>query len=101
MTQCARLRPVSIFRNVLYELLTVMAGVVGVGKTLRENLFGAGDPLDKIVHINSQLFEIIGTLATKGQTATGQDQDDTFFLPYTSAQKKLRGKGMGVDPILT
>jgi putative ABC transport system permease protein len=74
---------------------------VVIGKTVRENLFGIEDPLSKIVRINSQLFEVIGLLAPKGQSATGQDQDDTFFLPYTSAQKKLRGKGVTwLDDIL-
>jgi putative ABC transport system permease protein len=83
------------------EQIEQSASVVVVGKTLRENLFGTEDPLGKIVRINSQLFEVIGTLAPKGQTATGQDQDDTFFLPYTSAQKKLRGKGITwLDDIL-
>jgi len=83
------------------EQIEQSASVVVVGKTLRENLFGAEDPLGKIVRINSQLFEVIGTLAPKGQTATGQDQDDTFFLPYTSAQKKLRGRGITwLDDIL-
>src|SRR5664279_3211565 len=83
------------------EQVEQSASVVVVGKTLRENLFGAEDPLGKIVRINSQLFEVIGMLAPKGQTPTGQDQDDTFFLPYTSAQKKLRGKGVTwLDDIL-
>jgi len=72
-----------------------------IGKTLRENLFGLEDPLGKIVRINNQLFEVIGMLAPKGQSGTGQDQDDTFFLPYTAAQKKLRGKGVTwLDDIL-
>jgi putative ABC transport system permease protein len=70
------------------------SSVVVIGKTLRENLFGSEDPLGKIVRINTQLFEVIGVLAPKGQSGTGQDQDDTFFLPYTSAQKKLRGRGV-------
>ena len=83
------------------EQVEASASVVVIGKTLRENLFGFEEPLGKIIRINSQLFEVIGVLAPKGQTATGQDQDDTFFLPYTSAQKKLRGKGVTwLDDIL-
>lgn len=83
------------------EQVADSASAVVIGKTLRENLFGLEDPLGKIVRINNQLFEVIGMLAPKGQSGTGQDQDDTFFLPYTAAQKKLRGKGVTwLDDIL-
>lgn len=83
------------------EQVEQSASVVVIGKTLRESLFGLEDPLGKIVRINSQLFEVIGVLAPKGQSGTGQDQDDTFFTPYTSAQKKLRGRGVTwLDDIL-
>jgi putative ABC transport system permease protein len=83
------------------EQVEESANVMVIGKTLRENLFGLEDPLGKIVRINGQLFEVVGLLAPKGQSGTGQDQDDTFFLPYTSAQKRLRGKGLTwLDDIL-
>src|SRR5262249_39024405 len=28
----------------------------------------------------------------KGQSATGQDQDDTFFMPYSTVMKKMKGQ---------
>ena len=31
-------------------------------------------------------------LASKGPSATGQDQDDTLFMPYTTVMKKLKGQ---------
>jgi putative ABC transport system permease protein len=31
-------------------------------------------------------------LEVKGQTATGQDQDDTFLMPYTTVMKKIKGQ---------
>jgi putative ABC transport system permease protein len=34
---------------------------------------------------------VIGVLASKGQAAMGQDQDDTVLVPYTTVQKKLMG----------
>ena len=34
---------------------------------------------------------VIGVLGIKGQTATGQDQDDTFLMPYTTVMKKIKG----------
>ena len=36
-------------------------------------------------------FTVIGVLAPKGQSAQGQDQDDTIMIPVTTAQKKLFG----------
>jgi len=62
-----------------------------VGQTVVENLFGSLDPLGKIIRINKIPFIIIGVLSHKGQSAQGQDQDDTIYVPVTTAQKKLFG----------
>ena len=71
-----------------------VASVVVIGQTVREQLFGSESPVGKIIRVQSQLFTVIGLLAPKGQTAMGQDQDDTVMLPYTTAQSKLRGRGV-------
>lgn len=34
---------------------------------------------------------MVGTLHPKGLSLSGQDQDDTIILPYTTAQKKIKG----------
>ncbi len=70
------------------------ASVCLLGQTLREQLFGAEDPVGQEVRIGIQLFRVIGVLAPKGQSASGQDQDDTILLPYTTAQKQLVAKGI-------
>lgn len=62
-----------------------------VGKTVVDNLFGGIDPLDEIIRIKKIPFKVIGVLETKGQSAQGQDQDDTVLVPVTTAQKKLFG----------
>jgi len=62
-----------------------------VGQTVVENLFGSIDPLGKIIRINKIPFTIIGVLSRKGQSTMGQDQDDTIYVPVTTAQKKLFG----------
>jgi putative ABC transport system permease protein len=36
-------------------------------------------------------FTVIGVLEAKGQSPTGQDQDDTIFIPITTAQRKVFG----------
>ena len=68
------------------------AKVAVLGSSTRDQLFGAGaDPVGATVRINNQPFRVIGVLASKGQGAMGQDQDDAVFVPYTTVQKKLLG----------
>jgi putative ABC transport system permease protein len=45
-----------------------------------------------VMRVKDMPCKVIGVLAAKGNSATGQDQDDTIFLPYTTAMKKLTGK---------
>ena len=70
------------------------ANVCILGETVRRQLFGEEDPVGRVIRLGAQPFEVVGVLAPKGQSATGQDQDDTIMLPHTSAQKKLRGGGI-------
>ncbi|MBI3604683.1 MAG: ABC transporter permease [Nitrospirae bacterium] len=62
-----------------------------VGQTVVDNLFRNVNPVGKIVRIKNIPFTVIGVLEAKGQSAIGQDQDDTLFIPVTTAQKKLFG----------
>jgi putative ABC transport system permease protein len=64
-----------------------------IGQTLREQLFGDEDPVGKTVQVRNLLVQVVGLLRAKGPSASGQDQDDTIMLPYTTVQKKLLGKG--------
>ncbi len=78
------------------------ASKVLIGRTVREQLFGAANPIGEIVRINGQLFEVVGVLGAKGQTPDGRDQDDWLLLPYTAAMTKLRGRTLNryLDDIL-
>ncbi len=67
------------------------AKVCLLGQTVVENLFGDMDPIGQIVRIKKVPFTVIGVLARKGQSPGGQDQDDTIYVPVTTAQKKLFG----------
>lgn len=62
-----------------------------LGQTVVDNLFGDMDPIGQIIRIKKVPFMIIGVLERKGQSPTGQDQDDTIYVPVTTAQKKLFG----------
>ncbi len=68
------------------------APVCVLGQTIVDQLFGDGDPLGETVRVKGEPCKVVGVLSTKGQSATGQDQDDTFFMPYTTVMKKMKGQ---------
>ena len=60
-----------------------------IGQTVADNLFGASDPVGKIIRIKKIPFTVIGLLDKKGQSPQGQDQDDAIFVPIKTAQRNL------------
>ena len=69
------------------------AKVAVLGTVVRDNLFGEGaDPVGERMRIRNQSFQVIGVMEPKGSGQFGQDQDDTILVPYTTVQKKLRGR---------
>ena len=67
------------------------AKVALVGKTIIENVFEGVDPVGEIIRLKRIPFTIIGTLAPKGETPMGTDQDDTVIVPLSTAKKRLLG----------
>jgi putative ABC transport system permease protein len=67
------------------------AGVCAVGRSVHERLFGPEDPIGKVIRVGGFPCKVIATLEPKGLSVSGQDQDDIILLPYTTAQKKLKG----------
>ena len=70
------------------------ARVVVLGKTIADNLFPSGDAVGQTIRIRNLPYRVIGVLAPKGQSANGQDQDDTAMMPYTTIQKKMLGQAL-------
>jgi putative ABC transport system permease protein len=68
------------------------ADVCVLGRTVRDQLFGAEDPIGKVVRVHGLPCKVIATMLPKGLSVSGQDQDDTIILPYTTAMKKLKGQ---------
>jgi putative ABC transport system permease protein len=75
------------------EQLQAADSVMVVGETVRQQLFGPASPIGKLVRVQAALFRVVGVLAAKGQSTSGQDQDDVIMMPWTTAQKKLKGRG--------
>jgi putative ABC transport system permease protein len=67
------------------------ANVCLLGQTIVENLFGSADPVGQTIRIQNLPVRVIGVLTPKGQSPTGQDQDDTLMMPLTTMQKKVKG----------
>lgn len=67
------------------------ADVCVIGRTVRNQLFGAEEPVGKVIRFNGLPCKVLAVLEPKGLTTSGQDQDDTIIMPYTTAQKKLKG----------
>jgi putative ABC transport system permease protein len=68
------------------------ANVIVIGETVREKLFGIEDPIGKVIRLGTLPFQVVGVLEAKGQSAFGQDQDDTIVIPYTTVQRKITGQ---------
>jgi putative ABC transport system permease protein len=62
-----------------------------LGQTVVDNLFGSEDPLGKTIRVRNLPCQVIGILTAKGQSPSGQDQDDLLIMPFTTVQKKIKG----------
>ena len=67
------------------------SNVCVIGQTIVEQLFDGADPIGKVIRVNTLPCLVVGTLASKGISVTGQDQDDFILLPYTTALHKVAG----------
>jgi putative ABC transport system permease protein len=74
------------------EEVDTAANVCVIGATVKTVLFGPGsDAVGQTIRIGHNPFQVVGVLEPKGQSVTGQDQDDTIFAPYTTVQRKISG----------
>ena len=74
--------------------------VVVVGKTVVDSLFQGQDPVGQQIKINRQTFTVIGTFASKGSAALG-NQDNIAVVPITTAWAYLTGgRGKNITQII-
>jgi putative ABC transport system permease protein len=85
------IRALSIERGVTFTSKDLEAAnkVVLLGRTVAANLFPGEDPVGQIVRIRNVPLTVIGLLAAKGQSPTGQDQDDVVLIPLSTAKKRV------------
>ncbi len=68
------------------------APVVVLGQTVANNVLPGIDPIGKYVLLNNIPFQVVGTMAPKGATPWGADQDDIVFTPLTTGRLRLFGQ---------
>jgi putative ABC transport system permease protein len=87
------IRDLAVDRGVAFTSKDVESAnrVALLGKTVADNLFGGGDPVSQIIRIHNVPVTVIGVLAPKGQSPTGQDQDDVILIPLSTAKKRVLG----------
>ena len=62
-----------------------------IGETVRRELFGPASPLGASVRVRQMPCEVVGVLASKGQGAFGNDQDDLVWTPLNTFQRRVVG----------
>ena len=100
-----QIRDMQIARGRMFTDEEEKAGkkVVVMGQSTVTTLFGDQDPVGQRLRVGQVPFEIIGVLTPKGQSATGQDQDDQVIGPLKSIRSKVLGRrirGNSVQNIL-
>ena len=69
------------------------AKVIALGVNVAELLYGQGvDPTGETLRVRNHVVKVIGVMAPKGASSSGQNQDEQVFMPYTTVQKKLMGQ---------
>jgi putative ABC transport system permease protein len=62
-----------------------------IGKTVADRLFGATQALGEQIRVKHMPCVVLGILTPKGQSSTGQDQDDVIVMPWTTLVRRLNG----------
>ncbi|MBP7704311.1 MAG: ABC transporter permease [Caulobacter sp.] len=76
--------------------------VIVIGKTIATELFGEdADPLGKRIRVGAVPFEVVGVLASKGQSGFGQDQDDIVLGPLQAIRSRVVGRRVKGDDVQT
>ncbi|HLS55295.1 MAG TPA: ABC transporter permease [Zeimonas sp.] len=67
------------------------AAVCIVGETIRRELWGSRSPVGESLRVKQFSCVVVGLLASKGQGAMGNDQDDLVLLPLRTLQRRVTG----------
>lgn len=69
------------------ELLRTKVCVIGA--TVAEKLFGAEDPIGRVIRIGRAPYRVLGVLEARGTSTFGDDQDDRILMPIGSFRARV------------
>lgn len=69
------------------ELLKTKVCVIGA--TVANKLFGTDDPVGHVIRIGRSPYRIVGSLAARGTSTFGDDQDDQIMMPAGSYRARV------------
>lgn len=58
-----------------------------IGRTIADGLFGADDPLGKMIHIDGQVYEVIGLLEYREPLFGGPNENQLVLIPFGTFDK--------------
>jgi putative ABC transport system permease protein len=64
-----------------------------LGAKVRDELFGAENPLGALIRVGGQRYRVVGVMAAKGQVL-GFDLDDTVYLPAARVLELFNREGL-------
>ena len=67
------------------------AAVCVIGETVRARLFGRQSPIGARIRLQKLSCEVVGLMASKGQSMGGHDQDDVIVVPLRTFQRRIAG----------
>lgn len=62
-----------------------------LGATVKNELFGAQDPIGATIRLKTLACQVIGVLGPKGLSGFGRDQDDFILVPLRTFQRRIAG----------
>jgi len=69
------------------------ATVAVLGQTVADALFPDGrNPVGEFVIIKNLIFHVVGIMAPRGASPSGEDQDDIVLIPYSTSQLRVSGQ---------
>jgi putative ABC transport system permease protein len=78
--------------------MNAYAKVAVLGSLVRDDLFGEGEnPIGNTIKINGIIFKVIGVTQSKG--GVSNMEDDTIYIPFTTAQRFLMGNSNYISAI--
>ena len=67
------------------------AAVCILGEAVRKELFGNQEAIGEKLRLNKLSCQVIGVLTSKGQSASGRDQDDLVVIPLRTFWRRVAG----------